>query len=85
MDSERLNVLVGAQIRARRKALGLTLKQVAARTGLSVSLISQIELGRSAASVFTLYRVAEALDVPMAAFFRSVSSLVEAPEDRQNR
>ena len=52
--------------------LGLTLKQLANRTALSVSLISQIELGRSAASVLSLYKLATALDVPMAYFFQSV-------------
>ena len=47
----RLNQVVGGRLRERRSAAGLTLKQLANRTGLSVSLISQIELGKSAASM----------------------------------
>ena len=69
---ERLNALVGEQVRKRRHELGLTLKQLANRTSLSVSLISQIELGRSAASVLSLYKLARALDVKVAYFFQAV-------------
>ncbi len=69
---ERLNAAIGERIRSRRHELTLTLKQVANRTGLSVSLISQIELGKSAASVMTLYKVATALGVPVGTFFESV-------------
>lgn len=67
-----LNAAIGGRIRGRRHDLTLTLKQVANRTGLSVSLISQIELGKSAASVTTLYKVATALGVPIATFFETV-------------
>ena len=66
---KRLNAMVGERVRTRRHEMGLTLKQVANRTGLSVSLISQIELGKSAASVLTLYKLSTALAVKMAHFF----------------
>jgi len=69
---ERLNSAIGERIRARRHDLSLTLKQVANRTGLSVSLISQIELGKSAASVMTLYKVAAALGVRVGSFFETL-------------
>lgn len=52
---------VGAKVRKERKEQELTLKQVARRTGLSVSLISQIERAESAASVASLYKIASAL------------------------
>ncbi|MAI79917.1 MAG: two-component system response regulator [Deltaproteobacteria bacterium] len=68
----RLNVEVGRRIRERRHGCPLTLKQLANRTGLSVSLISQIELGKSAASVSTLRRVSTALGVRMGHFFETV-------------
>lgn len=63
---------IGRQVRARRSERRLTLKQVATRTGLSVSLISQIELGKSAASLSTLHRLARALRVRMTYFFETV-------------
>ena len=68
----RLNVEVGRRIREKRHACPLTLKQLANRTGLSVSLISQIELGKSAASVSTLRRVSTALGVRMGHLFETV-------------
>ena len=46
-----------------RKARGLTLKQMARRTNLSVSLLSQIERAESSASISSLYKIASALDV----------------------
>jgi DNA-binding response OmpR family regulator len=68
----RLNAEVGRRIRERRKERALTLKQLANRTGLSVSLISQIELGKSAASMSTLHKLATALGVKMTYFFETV-------------
>jgi DNA-binding NtrC family response regulator len=68
----RLNSEVGRRIRERRKDRGLTLKQLANRTGLSVSLISQIELGKSAASMSTLHKLATALQVKMTFFFETI-------------
>lgn len=68
----RLNQIVGGRLRERRQGSGLTLKQLANRTGLSVSLISQIELGKSAASMSTLHKLATALQVKMTYFFETV-------------
>ena len=68
----RLNQIVGSRLRERRTEAGLTLKQLANRTGLSVSLISQIELGKSAASMSTLHKLATALQVKMTYFFETV-------------
>ena len=68
----RLNQIVGSRLREQRTTAGLTLKQLANRTGLSVSLISQIELGKSAASMSTLYKLATALQVRMTFFFETV-------------
>ena len=73
VDAEQqLNAAIGSQVRQRRVAAGLTLKQLANRTGLSVSLISQIELGRSAASMSTLYKLATALSVKLVHLFETV-------------
>ena len=68
----RLNLEVGRRIRERRHSRPLTLKQLANRTGLSVSLISQIELGKSAASMSTLHKLATALGTKMTYFFETV-------------
>jgi DNA-binding NtrC family response regulator len=69
---ERVNQIIGAKIRQLRKERALTLKQLANKTALSVSLISQIELGKSAASVSTLRKLATALGVTMSYLFEGV-------------
>ncbi len=69
---ERVNQVLGAKVRLLRKERSLTLKQLANKTALSVSLISQIELGKSAASVSTLRKLATALGVTMSHLFDGV-------------
>ncbi len=67
MDAEmRLNRLMGARIRTVRKKRSMTLRQLAQKTVLSVSLLSQIEVGKSSASISTLHKIAAALGVPLA-------------------
>lgn len=53
---------VGERLRARRRARGLSLRELATRLGVSPSLISQIERGRARPSVSTLFAIATELD-----------------------
>lgn len=66
---ENLHRVIGETIRGLRKERSLTLKQMARRTGLSVSLLSQIERAESSASISSLYKVSSALDVRMRDLF----------------
>jgi DNA-binding NtrC family response regulator len=66
---ETLLISIGHNIRKTRKDRQLTLKQVARRTGLSVSLLSQIERAESSASVSSLYKIARALDCKLTSLF----------------
>src|SRR5262249_6210395 len=66
---DELHAAIGRQIRELRKTRSLTLKQMARRTNLSVSLLSQIERAESSASVSSLFKVATALDVRLTALF----------------
>ena len=59
---ENLHRVIGETIRSLRKDRNLTLKQMARRTSLSVSLLSQIERAESSASISSLYKIAVALD-----------------------
>ena len=59
---EQLHRTIGDTIRNLRKEKDLTLKQMAKRTGLSVSLLSQIERAESSASISSLYKIAVALE-----------------------
>jgi len=60
---EQLHRALGDVVRRLRHDRALTLKQLAQRTGLSVSLLSQIERAETSPSLSSLYRVATALDV----------------------
>lgn len=63
MDTDEKEPLrVGAAVRRHRRALGLTLAKVSARSGLSVPFLSQIENERARPSERSLQRVADALE-----------------------
>ncbi|MBU1241827.1 response regulator [Myxococcota bacterium] len=64
-----LHRIIGDSIRRMRKSKGLTLKQLARRTQLSISLLSQIERGESSPSISSLYKIAIALSMKMAQLF----------------
>ena len=66
---EQLHRVIGETIRNLRKERNLTLKQMAKRTGLSVSLLSQIERAESSASISSLYKIAVALDARIQELF----------------
>jgi two-component system, OmpR family, response regulator len=66
---DELHATIGRTIRELRKSRGLTLKQLARRTELSVSLLSQLERAESSASVSSLFKVATALDVKITELF----------------
>lgn len=66
---EALHRRIGHRIRGRRREMGLTLKQLAHRSQVSVSMLSMIERAESIASVSTLYKVAAALEMRLQEFF----------------
>lgn len=74
LSEEVLREQLGAAIRERRKALGLTLAEMAKRCNLSLGYLSQVELGRSSASIETLYRISLALRQRLADLFHAVET-----------
>lgn len=60
---------VGERLRSIRRARRCTLRTVADRSGLSESFLSQVERGRSSASIASLRRIADALGVSIADLF----------------
>jgi DNA-binding NtrC family response regulator len=66
---EKLLQTIGSKVNERRTDKDLTLKQMSRRTGLSVSLLSQIERAESSPSVSSLYKLARALDCRVTEFF----------------
>jgi len=61
---------IGRRVAAHRERRGLRVAEFAREVGVSPSLISQIERGQARPSVSTLFAMAQALDVPVDAFFR---------------
>ena len=59
---------IGARIRARRLASGLSLQEIARRTGCSIGYLSQVERGLSTASVKFLAALGDAFGVGLAGF-----------------
>ncbi|MEZ4439798.1 MAG: response regulator [Polyangiaceae bacterium] len=66
---EELHKVIGDTIRTYRKEQSLTLKQMARRTGLSVSLLSQIERAETSASISSLYKISVGLGVKIRDLF----------------
>ena len=60
---------VGSRLRAERERLGIGLRELARRVGVSPSLVSQIELDRVNPSVSTLYALVTELGMTMSDVF----------------
>ena len=60
---------VGADLRALRKARGLTLSELALKVGRSVGWLSQVERDLAEPAIADLRRLADALDQPLSLFF----------------
>lgn len=69
-DHGRLADAIGAQIRVFRKQLNMTVADVAKQAKLSPGMLSKIERGITSPSLNTLSAIANALNVPVTAFFR---------------
>ncbi|MGE3305604.1 MAG: helix-turn-helix domain-containing protein [Rhizobiaceae bacterium] len=65
-----LEMAIGHEVRTFRKALGITVADLARATKMSVGMLSKIENGHTSASLTTLQALSRALGVPLTAFFR---------------
>ena len=86
---------VGGRLRAERERLGISLRELARRVGVSPSLVSQIELDRVNPSVSTLYALVTELGLTMSDVFgdtteqpvvrrpRADEGLAERPDTRR--
>jgi len=61
---------IGERIRARRLQLGSSLRELARKTELTASFLSQVETGQANASISSLRRIAEALNVSILYFLQ---------------
>ena len=75
---------VGSRLRTERERLGISLRELARRVGVSPSLVSQIELDRVNPSVSTLYALVTELGMTMSDVFGDSGSepqVVRRPRD----
>jgi transcriptional regulator with XRE-family HTH domain len=70
---------VGDRIRARRKSMGFSVRELARRLALSPSLISQIETGKATPSVATLYAITNELGLSLDELFSEQPADTAAP------
>ncbi|MEW6088892.1 MAG: response regulator [bacterium] len=61
----RLDKQIGQNIKNNRMKKSLMVKDLAEGAGLSASLISQLENGKNAASILTLYKIAQVLEIKL--------------------
>lgn len=69
--TEQASTEVGARLRRRRRALGLTLKDVSSATGLTQGFLSQVERGHSNASVRALQEICSVLKLSVGTLFNA--------------
>ncbi|MGM8365249.1 helix-turn-helix domain-containing protein [Virgibacillus sp. W0181] len=74
-----MSKLLGEQVKKLRKKKQLTLKQVAEKTGFSISFISQLEHSKTSATLESLKKISEALGVTPSYFF---SETEEKPKSK---
>ena len=65
-----LEVAIGREVRAYRRKQEITVAELSATTGISIGMLSKIENGNTSPSLTTLQSLANALSVPLTAFFR---------------
>jgi len=71
-SEEDLNRLIGQRIRQERLRQNLTLRQLSQRTDLTTSQLSQVELGKNAASLWSLAKISGAMGLQLCELLRGV-------------
>ena len=68
-EKEALSVDVGKRLRQLREEHNISMRGLATKSGLSANALSMIERGKTSPSVSTLYKLSEALGIPITEFF----------------
>ncbi len=79
--------LVGARVNALREAAGLSLRDLAARSGVSAPMLSQVERGETSPTLTVAARIAAGLDLRLSQLLRldEGSSVTVVPAGRRRR
>jgi transcriptional regulator with XRE-family HTH domain len=71
LDKEDSTIDLGSRLKELREKRGVSLRELSRLSGLSANTLSMIERGQSSPSVSTLYRLVDALNVPISAVFQN--------------
>lgn len=74
LSREAISIDVGIRLRQLREGRKVSMRALSQMSGLSANALSMIERGKTSPSVSTLYRLADALGVPVTDFFSPESS-----------
>ena len=74
IEAEQVNALVGAALRDKREAVGMSQSVLAAELGLSRTSVTNIESGRQPISMHHLYQAAAALGSSVRDFLPDIMS-----------
>lgn len=87
-ESEKGDEQLGLRVRQLRSIKGWTLKQLSEISSLNINTLSLIENGKTSPSIYTLQRLAGALEVPIKEFFEPIETLksvIFTPQDKRPR
>ena len=78
---------VGPRVRALREAMGLSLRDLAGRSGVSAPMLSQVERGETSPTLAIAGRIAAGLELSLSQLLRldESSHVVVIPHDRRRR
>ena len=82
-DLKRLYLNIGKKIRNYRKDKKLTLEDLADKINMDWSFISRIETGKAVASIETLFKISQALNIKLELLFKDVDTSTEEILDRE--
>lgn len=68
-QKDAVSINIGERLRDLREARNISMRTLAARSGLSANALSMIERGKASPSVSTLYKLADALGISITSFF----------------
>ena len=83
---DNINRIIGSNLNRYRRSMGLSLDKVAEMTGVSKSMIGQIERGETNPSVSTLWKIANGLHISSTSLFEEKSEelVIIKKEDLQH-
>lgn len=69
-----INEIVGSNLKKLRSEMGLTLDLLAEKTGVSKSMISEIERGSKSPTISVLWKICNGIDIPFSELMRTEDS-----------